>query len=125
MNTNSQIVVSVSMALIASRALASIDGASVKIDDGSDIPEALMAKIMAAVDKKVIKDSLAKDLLSVSKTLSDDGEKSLLEKYLPDGMSLAWAAGQQDSTDMQNRLGCYGNCYSNCHSACHGSRGWR
>lgn len=122
------IVVSASMVMIATSAVASVDKGSVELGDlFNEVDESLSAQVSVAMGKK--------DVMNMSNLMFDElmnsmafNGVSLSDAYYEEFQLAANPYGSQDSTDVgaTNAGGyCYSNCHSNCHSACHGSRGWR
>jgi len=128
----SLVVVSASMALVATHAMASV------AKDSSDIisiarvelsPE-IQARIDAAVAKKDVKQAVA-GAFSILSSKFGYGNESLTKKYFS-GNDILLAAASPSADDFTGAAAidvpsvtCYSNCHSACHSACHGSRGWR
>jgi hypothetical protein len=131
------IVVSASMALVATHAMASIAKDSDRVINIAKVelsPE-MQAKIDAAVAKKDVKQAVAGAFSLLSAKFGDDNV-SLTKKYFHgDDILLAATLPQVSSDDFTGNgninipgvpsVSCYSNCHSACHSACHGSRGWR
>lgn len=126
------IVVSASMALVATHAMASIAKDSDRVINIAKVelaPE-IQAKIDAAVAKKDVKQAVA-GAFSLLSTKFGDGDLSLTSKYFQtDDILLAAATPKSDDFTGSGNIDvpsvtCYSNCHSACHSACHGSRGWR
>lgn len=130
--TASMIVVSASMALVATHAMASIAKDSDRVINIAKVelsPE-LQAKIDSAVAKKDVKQAVA-GAFSLLSTKFGEGNESLTKKYFStDDILLAAASPRADDFTGNGNIDvpsvtCYSNCHSACHSACHGSRGWR
>jgi hypothetical protein len=131
------IVVSASMALVATHAMASIAKDSDRVINIAKVelsPE-MQAKIDAAVAKKDVKQAVA-GAFSLLSAKFGDGNESLTKKYFrTDDILLAATLPLVMSDDFSGNgnvnvpdvpsVTCYSNCHSACHSACHGSRGWR
>lgn len=135
--TASMIVVSASMALVATHAMASIAKDSDRVINIAKVELSLemQAKIDAAVAKKDVKQAVAGAFSLLSAKFGDDNV-SLTKKYFHgDDILLAATLPQVSSDDFTGNgninipgvpsVSCYSNCHSACHSACHGSRGWR
>lgn len=130
--TASLIVVSASMALVATHAMASVGKDSDRIINIASVelaPE-LQARIDAAVAKKDVKQAVA-GAFSILSTSFGVNNESLTRKYFS-GDDILLAAAQPKADDFTGSgninvpaVTCYSNCHSACHSACHGSRGWR
>lgn len=128
----SLVVVSASMALVATHAMASVAKDSDKIINIARVelaPE-IQAKIDAAVAKKDVKKAVA-GAFSLLSSGFGYGNESLTKKYFS-GNDILLAQARPSSDDFTGSAGidvpsvtCYSNCHSACHSACHGSRGWR
>ncbi len=123
------LVVSASLVLVATSAMASVRGEVVEVPKDVDIPEGLARKIDAALQGRTVREAVSAVFNILTSCFSED-DQVLDERYFSDP-ELKLAAnppGRQDSTDSGEFL-CYTNCYSNCHGACHGachgSRGWR
>jgi hypothetical protein len=143
--------VSTSLALVATSAMASVQGEVVEIPKDYKVSAETEAKIDAAMAKRNVRDAVSSVFGAVTTTFSEDGQV-LDQKYFPEKTfadqivertednfgagEITLAATRQDSTDIgrtSSSVGCYGNCHSNCHgnchgnchSNCHGSRGWR
>ncbi len=126
-------VVSASLVAVATSALASI-GQKAKIA-APLLPDQQLSADMQRVSKEIdlafqsgqAKQAVMMTFGAIANNLMLSDGVSVFEKYVSPDVKLAWAGGQQDSTDNSGAFGafCYTNCYSNCHSACHGSRGWR
>lgn len=130
--TTSMIVVSASMALVATHAMASIAKDSDRVINIAkvELSAEMQAKIDAAVAKKDVKQAVA-GAFSLLSTKFGEGNESLTKKYFStDDILLAQAAPSADDFTGAGNIDvpsvtCYSNCHSACHSACHGSRGWR
>jgi len=130
--TASLVVVSASMALVATHAMASVAKDSDRIINLAKVelsPE-LQARIDAAVAKKDVKQAVA-GAFSILSTKYGSGSESLTSKYFS-GNDILLAAAEPRADDFTGQgyidvpsVTCYSNCHSACHSACHGSRGWR
>ncbi|NTF17263.1 hypothetical protein G6L37_02305 [Agrobacterium rubi] len=130
--TASLVVVSASMALVATHAMASVakDSSDVINIAKVDLSPDIQAKIDAAVAKKDVKQAVA-GAFSILSTKFGYGNESLTKKYFT-GNDILLAAARPGADDFTGDTGidvpsvtCYSNCHSACHSACHGSRGWR
>lgn len=128
--TTSMIVVSASMALVATHAMASVAKDADRPIHLSTIelaPE-LQAKIDAAIAKKDVRQAVASAFSLLSNKFGD-GNVSLTRKYFHGDDVLLAAASSDDFSgtgDINTPIvTCYSNCHEACHSACHGSRGWR
>jgi hypothetical protein len=135
--TASLVVVSASMALVATHAMASVAKDSDRIINLAKVelsPE-LQARIDAAVAKKDVKQAVA-GAFSILSTKFGSGSESLTSKYFSgNDILLASTLPLVKSDDFTGsgavgvpgvpNVTCYSNCHSACHSACHGSRGWR
>lgn len=128
-------VVSVSMALIATQAMVVAARESktmfsyVNANPDGELRKRLDGMLATGAPKLEINRAMA--LLAMK---FGENEKSIAQKYFPDGQVRLAAAGLKSSDDFSTMeggvspidfSGCYNNCYSNCHTACHGSRGWR
>ncbi len=130
--TTSMIVVSASMALVATHAMASIAKDSDRVINIAkvELSAEMQAKIDAAVAKKDVKQAVA-GAFSILSTKFGEGNESLTKKYFStDDILLAQVAPRADDFTGTGKVNvpavtCYSNCHSACHSACHGSRGWR
>lgn len=123
MTTPTNIVVSISVAMVATNALASIRDTKVELGDTDDLPEEVMQRIDAAVSKRNVREAVADAFDIISENLTEEGE-TIKAKYLPEHIRLA--LNQPDvMTEAKAAGACYANCYKNCHCNCHGSRGWR
>jgi hypothetical protein len=125
------VVVSASMALVATQALAYVAQNSegvVEVEKVSVDPE-LEARIEAAVAKQNVKQAVSASFSVLASRLGT-GNTSLSAKYFPNAEGMV---AQASSDDFVGGAGCYSNCHAACHSACHsachgachGSRGWR
>ena len=128
----SVIVVSASMALVATQAMASVgkDSAAVINLVTPHLDPALQARIDAAVAKKDVKQAIS-SAFSILSTKFGENNESLTRKYFSeDNILVAGLAPGADDFSVGGTVNvpkvvCYSNCHSACHSACHGSRGWR
>jgi hypothetical protein len=130
-----QVIVSTSMILSATSAVASPAVENLKKDTNFDVSDDLIAEIDKITSKKDVYGQVSKMFNSLITKMSE-GDKTLAKKYFSeyiqqdaDGNEFVGfeVAGTADLCTVF--AGCYTNCYSNCHSACHGachgSRGWR
>jgi hypothetical protein len=135
--TASTIVVSASMALVATHAMASIAKDSDRVINIAkvELDPDIQAKINEAIAKKDVKQAVA-DSFSILSTKFGSNNESLTNKYFKSDDILLAATHQLQKADDFTGSGnvgvpdvpsytCYSNCHSACHSACHGSRGWR
>lgn len=123
-------VVSASMALVATHAMASIakDSDAILEIRAADLNPDLKARIDAAVAKKDVKIAVANAFPLISEKFGTNNE-SLTQKYFK-GNNILVAQARSDDFSQQGQIDvpsvtCYSNCHSACHDACHGSRGWR
>ncbi|WP_018079366.1 hypothetical protein [Thiobacillus denitrificans] len=123
MTTPTNIVVSISVAMVATNALASIRDTKIEIADASEVPQEVMQRIDAAVSKRNVREAVADAFGIISENLTEQGE-TIKAKYVPDHIKLALNQ-PSDIPGAQAAGACYTNCYKNCHCNCHGSRGWR
>lgn len=128
----SLVVVSASMALVATHAMASVakERSDVISIARVELSPEIQARIDAAVAKKDVRQAVA-GAFSILSTKFGYGNESLTRKYFS-GNDILLAAASPRSDDFTGAAGidipsvtCYSNCHSACHSACHGSRGWR
>jgi len=133
-------VVSVSMAIVATHAMAAVgkDSQTVIALDSVEADLELQAKIDAAVAKRDVRQAVA-EAFSVLATSFGDDNQSLSAKYFKDAAGqVAVNHGLVDSKHFESANpgvtpncysnchgACYQNCHDACHSACHGSRSWR
>lgn len=124
-------VVSVSMAIVATQAMAAVakDSKDVISFGESEADDALQAKMDAAVAKRDVRQAVS-EAFSLLASSFGEGNVSLSAKYFP-GAEGVVAVGSDDFTQgigtcySNCHSACYSNCHSACHSACHGSRSWR
>lgn len=124
--SKSSFVISASLALTATHAMASVQEKVVELPRGPSVSPEISAQIEKAVSKSHVREAVNQIFNTLSRNFSENGV-AISDKYfndpdLRDHMLVA-ASGQEDST--MSYSSCYSNCYSACHSACHGSRGWR
>lgn len=130
--TTGLMVVSASMALVATHAMASIakDSDLVLEMRSSELNPDLKARIDSAIAKKDVKLAVANAFPLISAKFGTANE-SLTKKYFGGNTILvAEASASSDDFSQQNNIDvpsvtCYSNCHDACHDACHGSRGWR
>lgn len=122
----SSFVISASLALTATHAMASVQEKVVELPGAPSVSPEVSAQIERAVSKSHVREAVNQIFNTLSRNFSENGvaisDKYFNDPELRDHMHLA-AAGEEDST--MSYSSCYSNCYSACHSACHGSRGWR
>lgn len=119
----SNIVVSISIAMVATNALASIKDSKIEVPDASDVPDELMQRIDSAMAKRQVREAMASAFDVISENLTEQGQ-TIRSKYLPEHLRLA--LNQPDAMpEAQSAGACYTNCYKNCHCNCHSSRSWR
>jgi hypothetical protein len=123
-NTKSGIIVSASMAIVATQAMAYFAGAgkdSRAVEASHSDNEHLRNAVKAAVAKRDVRMAINSAFDALASSFGDADGDSLAKKYFPDGnVRLA------QTNDFTNGVAnCYSNCHSACHDACHGSRGWR
>lgn len=126
------VVVSASMAIVATQALAYVAENSDEIIEieRASIDEDLEARIAAAAAKQNVRQAVSSSFSILATKLGKDNT-SLSAKYFPNAQGqVAQLVQSDDFTDGSGCYSnchavCYSNCYSNCHGACHGSRGWR
>lgn len=133
-------IVSVSMAIVATQAMASVGDVSTDVVsiDNSPIDADLRAKIDAAVAKRDVRQAVS-DAFSVLATSFGEGNMSLSGKYFSnEEVDVAiYHSPLEQSKDFNadpNAIphcysnchsACYSNCHEACHQACHASRSWR
>jgi type II secretory pathway pseudopilin PulG len=125
-NTKSGIIVSASMAIVATQAMAYFASAgkdSKAIEAANSENEQLRAAVKAAVAKRDVRMAINSAFDALSSSFGDANGDSLAKKYFPDGN--VRLAQTSDFTSGRADAYCYSNCHSACHDACHGSRGWR
>lgn len=118
-----KIVVSASMAIVATQAMAYFAGASkdsmaVEISDSDN--EQLRSAVKTAVAKRDVRIAIQSMFDALARSFGDPNGDSLAQKYYPHNTEYA-----QKSDFTNGMSSCYSNCYYNCHYACHDSRGWR
>lgn len=126
-------VVSVSMAIVATQAMATVakDSNGVINFGDAEVDPALQAKMDAAVAKRDVRQAVS-EAFSLLASKFGENNVSLSAKYFPGAEGqLAQTARSDDFTQgvgtcySNCHSACYANCHSACHSACHGSRSWR
>jgi hypothetical protein len=130
--TTGLMVVSASMALVATHAMASIakDSDQVLEVRSTELNPDLKARIDSAIAKKDVKMAVANAFPLISSKFGT-GNESLTKKYFSgNNILVAQATTGSDDFSQQNNIDvpsvtCYSNCHDACHDACHGSRGWR
>ena len=133
MNKDVKVVISSSMVIAASTAMASAN-TTVSLDNKYVVSDSILDTIEKITNKKDVNDAVSESFNSLILQLSD-GDKRLAEKYFAEYMVLDENGDEVVNFDVAqistacSITSCYSNCYSNCHgqchSACHGSRGWR
>lgn len=121
----STFVVSASLVLAATHAMAAVQDDIVEVPGPSAIDPETSAQIEKAVSRPHVQEAVNAIFDTLARKFSEEGVM-LSEKYFndPDFQNHMLAqANTRDSSDVYTA--CYANCYSACHSACHGSRGWR
>lgn len=123
MTAKKGIIVSASMAIVATQAMGYFAGAkkdSKAIAASASANEQLRNAVKSAVAKRDVRMAINSMFDALASSFADANGDSLAQKYFPDGnVKLA------QTYDFTNGISCYSNCHSACHSACHGSRGWR
>jgi hypothetical protein len=130
--TTGLMVVSASMALVATHAMASIAKDSIVVLEvrSAELNPDLKARIDAAIAKKDVKLAVA-NAFSLIASKFGTGHESLTDKYFKgNNILVADATARSDDFSQQGNVSvpsvtCYSNCHDACHDACHGSRGWR
>lgn len=123
MTAKKGIIVSASMAIVATQAMAYFAGAkkdSKAIEASTSANEQLRNAVKAAVAKRDVRMAINSMFDALASSFGDADGDSLAKKYFPDGN-----AKIAQMYDFTNGISCYSNCHSACHAACHGSRGWR
>jgi hypothetical protein len=119
----SKVIVSVSMVMVATSAVASIKANKVDIDEVfAHVDEGMSEQVKAAVTKKDSLEAVNLMFRELSDAMSRNGV-SLHDEFAKE-FQVATTADTRDSTDIGGYLPSYA-CHANCHANCHASRGWR
>lgn len=129
-------VVSVSMAIVATQAMAHSGFQSqqvLSIDASEPLDDTLKSRIEVAVAKEDVRKAVS-EMFSVIANHFGENELSLAGKYFGEAgvedKNLQTASFDDFSSGVGGcyancHVACYANCHDACYSACHGSRGWR
>lgn len=133
-------VVSASMAIVATQAMAHVgrDVDVIRDVPGATVDPETRGRIAAALGKKDVRDAISEAFPVIMRSFGRDGESIVGRIQLAQNQDHtsrpgAWTnpntgtpAGQVDRGGSSGAITfCHSACHSACHNACHGSRGWR